>query len=374
MSQEPSYERYHRQMILPDFGLRAQQLLLASKVLVIGAGGLGCPALQYLVGAGVGHIGIIDGDQVSLSNLHRQALFTTDDVGQNKAEMAAKKLSRLNPDINIEAMPVHLTNQHALDILDQFDIIVDGTDNFETRYMINDACVLLKKTLVYGAVSQYEGQVAVFNHLLPTGERSANYRDIFSDPPKEGSVLNCVDAGVLGVLPGIIGSMQAAEVIKLITGIGEPLVNHLLIYQFNNHQLFTVKIMPQSKTSSFIPIDAIAFKATDYAWLCSSSQHALEIGAAEFDQLIGQKNIDIVDVRALYELPVVQTFNHVRIPLPDLKEAAGQLKNDTVVVFCQSGKRSLQAAEALMALWGTARKVYSLQGGILSWIRFVEKQ
>ena len=184
MSQESSYERYHRQMILPNFGTRAQQLLQESKVLVIGAGGLGCPALQYLVGAGVGHIGIVDGDQVSLSNLHRQTLFTSDDIGQNKAEVAAKKLSRLNSDIHIEAISLHLTNHYALDVIKGYDIIVDGTDNFATRYMINDACVLLDKTLVYGAVSQYEGQVAVFNHLLPTGEHSANYRDIFPDPPK----------------------------------------------------------------------------------------------------------------------------------------------------------------------------------------------
>lgn len=374
MSQKPSYERYHRQMILPNFGLSVQRLLLKSKVLVIGAGGLGCPVLQYLVGAGVGYIGIVDGDQVSLSNLHRQTLFAIDDIGLNKAAVAAKKLSQLNSDVIIEAFTFHLTNHYALDVMKEYDIIVDGTDNFATRYMINDACVLLGKTLVYGAVSQYEGQVAVFNHLLPTEERSANYRDIFPDPPKEGSVLNCVDAGVLGVLPGIIGSMQAAEVIKLITGIGEPLVNQLLTYQFNNHQVFTVKITPQSKTSSFIPTDATAFKAIDYVWLCSSPQNALEIVAAEFDQLTSQKNIDIVDVRELHELPVVQTFNHLRIPLPDLKESAGQLKNDTVVVFCQSGMRSLQAAKELSALWGVTKRVYSLQGGILSWIRFAEKK
>ncbi|MDZ4073079.1 MAG: HesA/MoeB/ThiF family protein [Sediminibacterium sp.] len=374
MSQESLYERYHRQMILPDFGLRTQQLLQTSKVLVLGAGGLGCPALQYLVGAGVGHIGIVDGDQVSLSNLHRQTLFTSDDIGQNKAEVAAKKLSRLNSDIHIEAISLHLTNHYALDVIKGYDIIVDGTDNFATRYMINDACVLLDKTLVYGAVSQYEGQVAVFNHLLPTGEHSANYRDIFPDPPKEGSVLNCVDAGVLGVLPGIIGAMQAAEVIKLITGIGEPLVNQLLTYQFNNHQIFTVKITPQSKTSSFIPADATAFKAIDYVWLCSSPQNTLEVNADEFDQLASQKNIDIVDVRELHELPVVHTFGHLRIPLLDLKESVGQLKNDTVVVFCQSGMRSLQAAKELSALWGDTKRVYSLQGGILSWIRFAEKK
>ncbi len=374
MSQGPSYERYHRQMILPNFGLRVQRLLLKSKVLVIGAGGLGCPVLQYLVGAGVGYIGIVDGDQISLSNLHRQTLFAIDDIGLNKAAVAAKKLSQLNSDVIIEAFTFHLTNHYALDVMKDYDIIVDGTDNFATRYMINDACVLLKKTLVYGAVSQYEGQVAVFNHFLPNGEPSANYRDIFPDPPKEGSVLNCVDAGVLGMLPGIIGSMQAAEVIKLITGIGEPLVNQLLTYQFNNHQVFTVKITPQSKTSSFIPTDATAFKSIDYVWLCSSPPNTLEINAAEFDQLTSQKNIDIIDVRELHELPVVQTFSHLRIPLPDLKESAGQLKNDTVVVFCQSGMRSLQAAKELSALWGDTKRVYSLQGGILSWIRFAEKK
>lgn len=374
MSQGPSYERYHRQMILPNFGLRVQRLLLKSKVLVIGAGGLGCPVLQYLVGAGVGYIGIVDGDQISLSNLHRQTLFAIDDIGLNKAAVAAKKLSQLNSDVIIEAFTFHLTNHYALDVMKDYDIIVDGTDNFATRYMINDACVLLKKTLVYGAVSQYEGQVAVFNHFLPNGEPSANYRDIFPDPPKEGSVLNCVDAGVLGMLPGIIGSMQAAEVIKLITGIGEPLVNQLLTYQFNNHQVFTVKITPQSKTSSFIPTDATAFKSIDYVWLCSSPPNTLEINAAEFDQLTSQKNIDIVDVRELHELPVVQTFSHLRIPLSDLKESAGQLKSDTVVVFCQSGMRSLQAAKELSALWGDTKRVYSLQGGILSWIRFAEKK
>jgi len=374
MSQGPSYERYHRQMILPNFGLRVQRLLLKSKVLVIGAGGLGCPVLQYLVGAGVGYIGIVDGDQISLSNLHRQTLFAIDDIGLNKAAVAAKKLSQLNSDVIIEAFTFHLTNHYALDVMKDYDIIVDGTDNFATRYMINDACVLLKKTLVYGAVSQYEGQVAVFNHFLPNGEPSANYRDIFPDPPKEGSVLNCVDAGVLGMLPGIIGTMQAAEVIKLITGIGEPLVNQLLTYQFNNHQVFTVKITPQSKTSSFIPTDATAFKSIDYVWLCSSPPNTLEINAAEFDQLTSQKNIDIIDVRELHELPVVQTFSHLRIPLPDLKESAGQLKNDTVVVFCQSGMRSLQAAKELSALWGDTKRVYSLQGGILSWIRFAEKK
>lgn len=374
MSQESLYERYHRQMILPEFGTRAQQLLLESKVLVIGAGGLGCPVLQYLAGAGVGYIGIVDGDQVSLSNLHRQILFTTDDIGLNKAEVAEKKLHQLNPDIAIKSIPVHLTNQNALKIMNDFDIVVDGTDNFATRYMINHACVILGKTLVYGAVSRYEGQVAVFNHLLSTGARSANYRDIFPDPPKDGTVLNCVDAGVLGVLPGIIGCMQAAEVIKLVTGVGEPLVNRMLTYQLKDHQTFVLTIKPQPKTSSLIPATEATFKSFDYVSACSSPVNVCEIDAAVFSRLILQNDVDVVDVRELHELPAIHEFEHYRIPLATLKEEVEQLKSDTVVVFCQSGKRSLQAANELIVLWGDTKKVYSLQGGILSWVTFAEKK
>ncbi len=374
MHHQPSYERYQRQMILPDFGVSAQQLLSGARVLVIGAGGLGCPILQYLVGSGIGCIGIADGDQVSLSNLHRQTLFNTADIGINKAEVAANKLQLLNPDITILSIPFHLTNQNVLDIIGQYDIVVDGTDNFVTRYMINDACVLLGKKLVYGAVSRYEGQVAVFNHSTTQGVRSANYRDLFPEPPKDGTVLNCADAGVLGVLPGIIGCMQAAEVIKLITGVGEPLVNQLLTYQLKDHQLFLMKIKPQPNTLSLIPSTVDAFKAMDYVWLCSSPITSFEIDAADFNQWIGQSNVTIVDVREPHELPTIHEFPHLCIPLASVKEATAELKNDIVVVFCQSGKRSLQAAKELTDLWGETKKVYSLQGGILSWKKWMENK
>ncbi len=374
MHDQPSYERYQRQMILPDFGVSAQQSLSTARVLVIGAGGLGCPVLQYLVGSGIGYIGIADGDQVSMSNLHRQTLFNTADIGINKAEVAANKLRLLNPDITIESIPVHLSNQNALDIIGQYDIVVDGTDNFAARYMINDACVLLGKTLVYGAVSRYEGQVAVFNHSLSQSERSANYRDLFPEPPKDDTVLNCADAGVLGVLPGIIGCMQAAEVIKLITGVGEPLVDQLLTYQLKDHQIFLMKIKPQPTTSSLIPSTAGGFKEMDYVWLCSSPVTSFEIDAAEFNQWIGQSHVTIVDVRESHELPTIQEFKHLRIPLASVKEATAELKNDIVVVFCQSGKRSLQAAKELTDLLGKTKKVYSLQGGILSWKKWIETQ
>lgn len=374
MQDQPLYERYQRQMILPDFGVSAQHLLSAARVLVIGAGGLGCPILQYLVGSGIGHVGIADGDQVSLSNLHRQTLFNTADIGINKAEVAANKLQLLNPDITILSIPFHLTNQNVLDIIDEYDIVVDGTDNFATRYMINDACVLFGKTLVYGAVSRYEGQVAVFNHLTSQSTRSANYRDLFPEPPKDGTLLNCADAGVLGVLPGIIGCMQAAEVIKLITGVGEPLVNQLLTYQLKDHQLFLMKIKPQPKTSSLIPSTVDAFKAMDYEWLCASPATSYEMNAADFNQWIGQSNVTIVDVREPHELPTIHEFQHLRIPLASVKEATSELKNDIVVVFCQSGKRSLKAAKELTDLFGETKKVYSLQGGILSWKKWIENK
>ncbi|HSF45683.1 MAG TPA: HesA/MoeB/ThiF family protein, partial [Chitinophagaceae bacterium] len=230
MNNRPSYNRYQRQIILKGFGVAAQDKLAAAKVLVIGAGGLGCPALQYLVAAGLGHIGIVDHDIVSESNLHRQVLFNMEDVGRAKVEVASEKLSALNPDIKLETWKVNFAHQQCVDLLSQFDIVLDGTDNFATRYLVNDACVLWKKPLVFGAVSQFEGQVAVFNVLRQDGSRSSNYRDLFPVPPKAGEILNCAEAGVLGVLPGIIGTMQAAEVIKLVTELGEPLIDKLLTY------------------------------------------------------------------------------------------------------------------------------------------------
>src|SRR5204862_3188744 len=221
MSNTNLYERYQRQIILPGFREKGQRELLQTKVIVVGAGGLGCPALQYLTAAGVGTIGIIDDDVVSLNNLQRQVLYSVNDIGFSKAERAAITLRQLNTGIKIISYYERLTTQNALALFKEFDIIIDGTDNFSTRYMINDACVLLNKPLVYGAISQFEGQVSVFRNK---NEEDVNYRDIFPDPPKDGEVLNCAEAGVLGVLPGIIGTMMANETIKLITSIGEPLI------------------------------------------------------------------------------------------------------------------------------------------------------
>ena len=230
MNEEIQYERYQRQLILKGFGVEAQSKLKAARVLVIGAGGLGCPIMQYLVAAGVGHIGIADHDTVSVSNLHRQILFGQEDVGRPKVEVVKLKMNVLNQDAVIETWQEKWTPSLCLAQFPLFDIIVDATDNFASRYMINDACVLLGKPLVFGAVSQFEGQVAVFNHVLENGNHSVNYRDLFPEPPASGEVLNCAEGGVLGVLPGMIGAMQATEVIKLITGLGKPLVNRLWNY------------------------------------------------------------------------------------------------------------------------------------------------
>ena len=238
MDKKELYERYQRQIILPEFGEEGQQKLLKAKVLVIGAGGLSCPVLQYLTAAGTGTIGIVDDDVVALNNLHRQVLYSVGDIGSSKAERARHILHQLNPEIKILPYNERLTVQNALILFDEFDIIIDGTDNFSTRYMINDACVLMNKPLVYGAISQFEGQVSVFNFRQTENEEAVNYRDIFPDPPKEGEVLNCAEAGVLGALPGIIGTMMANETIKLITGIGEPLANQLLTYNALNNQVY----------------------------------------------------------------------------------------------------------------------------------------
>jgi sulfur-carrier protein adenylyltransferase/sulfurtransferase len=364
MNKNILYDRYQRQMILKNFGEAGQQKLLQAKVLVIGSGGLGCPALQYLAAAGIGTIGIVDDDVVALSNLHRQILFTVNDIGLSKATTAATVLQKSNSEINIIAYAERLTTQNAFSIMALYDIIIDGTDNFASRYMINDACVLLNKTLVYGAVSQYEGQVAVFNCL---GENAVNYRDLFPHPPKENEVLNCAEAGVLGVLPGIIGTMQANETIKLITFIGKPLINRLLTYNALNNQMYEVELSANPETRALIPKDKTAFEQTDYDWFCSAAIDPQEIDIVFFNELLSSGDINIIDVRELDELPVIKEFAHQKIPLSQLAENFSLLNAPAVVAICQSGKRSLQAAKQLTAFFGTSKKIYSLHGGITLW-------
>ena len=367
MEEKNSYERYQRQIILKEFGEKGQQKLLQAKVLVIGAGGLGCPVLQYLAAAGVGTIGIVDDDTVSLTNLHRQVLYSVNDIGLPKADRATAVLRGLNPDINIIPYNERLTVENALEIFRSFDIIIDGTDNFSTRYMINDACVLSGKPLIYGAISQFEGQVTIFNSSRGNDDLPVNYRDLFPQPPKEDEVLNCAEAGVLGVLPGIIGTMMANETIKLITGMGEPLINRLLTFNALSNQVYELELSPGVETRALIPANELLFKQMNYEWLCGLSPSSFEIDGDDFDRMLEYEAVDVIDVRELDELPSVHEFSHQKIPLKQIENAAGAIKSDSVIVFCQSGKRSKQAATILSGIFGQAKKVYSLKGGIENW-------
>jgi sulfur-carrier protein adenylyltransferase/sulfurtransferase len=306
----------------------------------------------------------VDDDVVALNNLHRQVLYTVNDIGLSKAERARNILQQLNPEIMIIAYNERLENQNALILFDEFDIIIDGTDNFSTRYMINDACVLLNKQLVYGAISQFEGQVSIFRN---NSSDDVNYRDLFPDPPKDGEVLNCAEAGVLGILPGIIGTMMANETIKMITGMGEPLIDQLLTYNALNNETYKLNLSARKETRALIPKDANEFLKTDYVWLCSSPISNAEISTDTFNSLIEKSGVDIIDVRELHELPEANEFPNIKIPLAQLPDNTSLIRSDTVIAFCQSGKRSLQAAKILSGIFGDSKKVYSLHGGIIEW-------
>ncbi|MBK8553651.1 MAG: HesA/MoeB/ThiF family protein [Ignavibacteria bacterium] len=361
------YQRYGRQILLKQFGEAAQLKLLNSRVLVIGAGGLGCPALQYLAAAGVGTIGIIDYDVVDISNLQRQILFATDDIGKSKAETASKKLRALNPGIEIQAFDLKLDNQNAFKIISEYEIVIDGTDNFSTRYLVNDACVLLDKPLIYGAVLRFEGQVGVFNYAERRTGVKTNYRDLFPKAPDANSVLSCNEAGVLGVVPGIIGTMQAAEAIKIITGTGEVLCNAIVSYNVltNTFHKFTISESNQSK--SLIPKSESEFLNFDYDWFCGIRKLENEISVEEFDELISKEKIRVIDVREKKELHLASEFTFEQIPMSEFEENISALDStDTIVLICQTGNRSLKAVEIIKEKI-KACKAFSLTGGIEAW-------
>jgi molybdopterin/thiamine biosynthesis adenylyltransferase/rhodanese-related sulfurtransferase len=361
-------ERYSRHTLLKDFGAAGQEKLSKAGVLVIGAGGLGCPVLQYLVASGVGCIGIVDDDLVSLSNLQRQVLYNVDDIGQSKVLKAAEKLGRLNPDIIIKAHNVKVTVSNALELFKDYDIIVDGTDNFASRYLVNDACVVLNKPLVFAAVYQYEGQVAIFNVADPTGLKT-NYRDLFETPPNPADAPDCNEAGVLGVLPGLIGLMQATEVIKLITGIGKPLINQLLVYNLLQSESYTVKLTASTNASQLAPKDKNAFENFDYEWFCGTDIPDVEvISSNQFHELSTHPSVIVVDVREEGESPEAN-FAHLKLPLSKLSRASlngniAFLDQEYIVLICQVGVRSVTAAQIFKAHFGNSKKIYSLKGGI----------
>lgn len=346
-------KQYHRHLILDHIGDKGQLKLKKAKVLVIGAGGLGCPVLQYLTAAGVGTIGIVDGDTVDQSNLQRQILYTTQDVGEPKAQTAAARLQQLNPFVKFNVHATYLDNTNAVSLFENYDIIVDGTDNFPTRYLVNDACVLTNKPLVFGSIFKFQGQVAVFNY-----NGSGTYRCLYPTPPAANSVPNCSDIGVLGVLPGIIGSLQANEVIKLIVGIGVPLVNKLLYFD----ALTLEQQLLQFKKNNNIHITALE---ANYAFFCGET-HNLEMKSISAEALLAnKKEYNILDVRSQDEF---EDFNigGFHMPLDELEERMGELPNSKpMVVCCASGIRSARAIELLLE-FRFPKYLYNLEGGLSS--------
>jgi len=366
MTADNRYGRYRHQILLRDFGEAAQQKLLDARVLVVGAGGLGCAALQYLVAAGAGTIGIADDDTVHLTNLHRQVLYGTNDIGYPKAKRAARRLKQLNPDIEIQVHPLRLTPQNTLGIIGSYDIIVDGTDNHGSKYMINDACVLTGKPFIFGAVSESEGQLAVFN-AVTNGSFSANYRDVFPYQWPYDKEAGCNETGVIGVLTGIIGCMQGNEVIKVITHTGNPLVNRLVTFNALTGRMHEFSIQAGTETRKLIPADAKEFMQARYEMPCTNDDsNFIELPAGEFQRLINRNDITVIDVRE-NPGPTRVEFQHIHIPFGRLKESLPTIKGDTIITFCEKGILSLKAALLLKEAFQNGKKIYSLRHGINNW-------
>ncbi len=355
--------RYSRHIKIPEFNLDGQKKLKQSKVLVIGAGGLGSPLLLYLAAAGIGTLGIVDGDKVDISNLQRQVLYASDQVGLAKAAVAARQVEKINPFVKVNVHEVFLNTSNALNILADYDVIVDGTDNFPTRYLVNDACVILSKPLVYGSIYQFEGQVSVFNMQDSEGGRGPNYRDLFPEPPPPGMVPSCAEGGVLGVLPGIIGSMQANEAIKIITGIGETLSGRLFIFDALQFKTVTLQIKKNDELPAIQNL-------IDYEAFCGSPNPATlsrvrEMSPEEFRKTISDNkdSYQLLDVREPEEY-VEGDLGGTKIPLAQLGDRTDEVAEDKkVIVYCRSGVRS---AQAIIFLQKDAHRenLYNLKGGI----------
>lgn len=341
---EAEMNRYIRQTTLPQVGESGQQKLLNSRVLVIGAGGLGCAVLPYLAAGGVGTIGIIDGDQIEESNLHRQVLYSPDQLGLYKAKEAANSISRNNPAVEVLVYQEFLTSKNAKDIFPNFDLIIDATDNLFIRYVINDTCLEFGKPFVYGSIHQFQGQVSVFNY-----EGGPSYRDIF--PQENQSVPNCAEAGVLGTTVGLIGMLQANEAIKIILGIGEVLSGKLLIYDLlqNTQQVFEFgKVTPQKKSDIPLSFDMVLPKE------------------AEFGESV------LLDVREIGEEPVLSLKNYLQIPLSILESESEKMDPEReFTIFCQSGIRSRRAAELLSKKGFQNLKL--IRGGANDLLQLIEK-
>jgi len=361
------FERYRRHLTLPQLGVEGQRALLSARVLLIGAGGLGCPLAQYLAAAGVGSLGLVDFDHVDASNLQRQILYGVDDVGRPKLEVARERIRALNPDVCVETHAVRLDSRNALELLGAYDVVVDGTDNFPTRYLVNDACVLLGKPNVHGSVFQFDGQATVFDARF-----GPCYRCLYPEPPPPGAVPSCAEGGVLGVLPGLIALVQATETIKLVTGVGTPLYGRLLRYDALRMEFDEFRL----KKDAGCPVCGIQPTQTgliDYEGFCgveaSGGEPMREISAAELHEARERDEpFLLLDVREPEEYERARIEGARLIPLGELEQRLDELaewRGRRVIVHCHHGGRSARACE-LLAARGFA-DVHNLRGGIEAW-------
>jgi sulfur-carrier protein adenylyltransferase/sulfurtransferase len=361
--------RYARQIRLPSLGIDGQERLKRASVLIVGVGGLGSPAAMYLAAAGIGRIGVADADQVDVSNLHRQLLHRTDDIGSSKVDSARETLTGINPHVRVDVIGSRVSRENALDLVTAYDVVIDGTDNFPTRYLLNDACVMTGRPLIYGSVDRFEGQVSVF-----ATERSPCYRCLFPTPPDPGTVQNCADAGVLGVLPGLVGTLQATEALKLILGLGESLEGRLLLVDTLSMRFRTIGIDrdPECPACGTHEIDLL----DDYEEFCSGQQSIVQqvdtvLPEALATALAGGEDILLVDVREPFEWQVARLPNARLIPLGTFMTTVPDLPRDAnIVVYCHHGQRSEMAARHLVSSGFT--RVRNLTGGIDRWSRLVD--
>lgn len=363
-------ERYSRQLVMPEIGPVGQRKLKSSSVAVIGAGGLGIPASVYLTAAGVGRIGIVDHDIIEKSNLHRQTLYSEADVGEQKAKVAGERLKQVNPYVTIDAYPERLDSSNALELLKGYDVVVDCTDNFPARYLINDACVLLGKPDVYASVFRFDGQASVFD-----AKTGPCYRCLFPEPPPPDSVQDCAMAGVLGVLPGIMGSIQAVQTTNLLLKNGQSLAGRLLLLNATD-MAFSELHVKKDPNCPICGRNPTIRKLIDYEEFCGlrkQSRHVEEITPRELKHIIdGGEQVVLLDVREPYEHEFTRIQGSVLIPLGELEERFGELKKSTpIIVYCHSGIRSATAAEFLSSKGFRAK---NLRGGILAWVHDIDQK
>lgn len=353
--------RYQRHITLDGFGEKGQMQLHNASVLIVGAGGLGCPVLLYLSAAGIGRIGIVDGDVVELSNLQRQVLYTEADLNRNKATAAQERIKAMNSGLQVEAEANHLDTSNALRLIERYDLVVDCTDNIATRYLINDVCVMLNKVMVYGAIFKYSGQVSIFNC-----QSGPTYRCLFPDLLTAAAVPDCSETGVLGVLPGITGMLQAQEVIKVITGVGSPLAGQLLTFDGLKNSYDKFEFERNETSWGDIPRTAEEIQAYDYELRCG-------VGSVSGERLMEMLEQDpeaaVVDIREPHEQPSILSGRSKKIPLGELSQRADELKDaSSIVLFCQSGVRSAKAVKQLKERY-PSKEIVDLHGGVKSFVK-----